>query len=89
MAASYNGYNRSVQILADGQSFVEPFAYPNQAGAYSYLNIGGLRLANGQIFEELEGTIDNVFVINGAASLTQLESIRDAADPFAQVQNVA
>ncbi len=88
LAASYNGYDRSTTIVAGENAFFEEFAYPNQAATYSYLNIGGLRAANGAIFEELIGTLDNVFVIKGAATQAQLESIRDAADPFAQAQAV-
>jgi hypothetical protein len=89
MAASYDGYTATGFSMAGTEVRAVSDANPGQAGAYSWLNIGGLRLANGAIFEEFEGTIDNVFVMTGAASEAQLASIRDAVDPLARARAVA
>ncbi len=88
MAASYDGYRATGLSLAGDEVVSVADVNPGQAAGYSGLNIGGLRIASGAIFEEFEGSIDNVFVIEGAATQGQLESIRDAADPFARAQAV-
>ena len=89
VAASYNSRTGTTTVVAGNDVTVDTNSYPRQASSYSYLNVGGLRASNGQIFEELNGLVDNVFVIEGAATSAQLASIRDSANPLAAAQAVA
>lgn len=88
VAASYDNRNGVTTTVAGTDVTVDTNSYQPSSGSYDWLNVGALRNSGGSIFEELNGSIDNVFVIKGAASQAQLESIRDAVNPLVAAEAV-